>query len=275
LAEEIKKELAKDNTKYRYVFQNIEAIGVINKRLHDIVERRSKEKDFILTLGGDHGIASGSIHGLQKTYGEDLKVIWVDAHGDATHPDDYQHYHGMPTGHLLGWLKKGEVKSFDWFTPMLKKENLVYIGLRDLDRIERATLLEENIKIFTPYDIELKGGIGNVMNETLEYLKCDNHHNNPVMVSWDIDACDPSFIKGTGTKARCGLSEREAHFLLKRTFNTGNMVGLDMVEVNPLLEPNPNENREVLFGDNKSLSGTPTVVYAMEFILSGLGSRWL
>ena len=53
---------------------------------------------------------------------------------------------------------------------MLKKENLVYIGLRDLDRIEKATLIENNIKIFTPYDIELKGGIGNVMNETLDYL---------------------------------------------------------------------------------------------------------
>lgn len=41
LADEIKREIAKDNSKYKYVFQNIEAIGVINKCLHDIVHRRS------------------------------------------------------------------------------------------------------------------------------------------------------------------------------------------------------------------------------------------
>lgn len=34
-----------------------------------------------LTVGGDHSIATGTIHGLLGKY-PDLKVIWVDAHCD-------------------------------------------------------------------------------------------------------------------------------------------------------------------------------------------------
>jgi arginase len=36
-------------------------------------------------LGGDHGLATGSIAGVLKTY-PDLKVIWVDAHADINTP---------------------------------------------------------------------------------------------------------------------------------------------------------------------------------------------
>ena len=34
-----------------------------------------------MTVGGDHSIASGTIHGALRMY-SDLKVIWVDAHAD-------------------------------------------------------------------------------------------------------------------------------------------------------------------------------------------------
>lgn len=37
----------------------------------------------MLNLGGDHSVALGSIHGLLETYGDDLKIIWVDAHPDC------------------------------------------------------------------------------------------------------------------------------------------------------------------------------------------------
>lgn len=181
----------------------------------------------------------------------------------------------MPAAHVLGWIKKGDMKSFDWMTPSLKAKDLVFIGLRDLDKGEKKLLKEHNIKVYTPYDIELLGGIANVMDEALEYLECDQKHSNPIHVSWDVDGCDPSFIKATGTKSRCGISERESHFILRRIAGTGNLVSLDMVEVNPELEEDKTEVREVLHGDNKLLSGPPTLVYAMEFVLSALGAKWL
>ena len=48
---------------------------------------------------------------------------------------------------------------------------------------------------------------------------------------------------------------------------------MDMVEINPELEKI--ELREVIHGDNTLISGSPTLVYAMEFILSALGQTWI
>ena len=56
-------------------------------------------------------------------------------------------------------------------------------------------------------------------------------------------------------------------------FETGNFVGLDLVDINPKLEEE-GKNREILHGDNKLLKGTPSVVNAMELILSALGFSW-
>jgi arginase len=86
-----------------------------------------------LILGGDHSLATGSISGLLKTY-PDLKIIWVDAHGDINTPliSPSGNYHGMPAAHLLN-LFPGKVFGFEWFDsigPFLKKENICYIGLR-------------------------------------------------------------------------------------------------------------------------------------------------
>lgn len=138
-----------DNMKpYKYVLPNIEVLGCMNKRLSDLAHKKSQEGKFVLTLGGDHGLASGSIHGMLQTY-EDLKVIWIDAHGDCntveTSPSG--NYHGMPVAHLLHWIPQGTMKSFDWLQKRLKPENIVFIGLRDLD-IGEKTLLKNTISKF-------------------------------------------------------------------------------------------------------------------------------
>ena len=60
-----------------------------------------------MTVGGDHSIASGTIHGALRMY-SDLKVIWVDAHADFV---DYSstgrnshNYHGLPLAHISGLI---------------------------------------------------------------------------------------------------------------------------------------------------------------------------
>lgn len=269
-----------DETEYKYVVENAHVIGPMCHQLHDIVYQGSQRQDFNLILGGDHGLAAGSISGMLKTY-PNLKVVWVDAHGDCNTPETSPsgNYHGMPAAHLLGWIKKGDVKGFNWLNdiPILKPENIVYIGLRDIDAEEKKLLKKHNIKCYSPFDIEFAGGMGNVMKETLEYLKCDGktpETTNPIHCSWDVDGCDPSFMTGTGTRARCGLTLRESHFILQTLFNTKNLVSLDMVEVNTLLEKNT-ENREMLHGDIPTLVGQQTILYAAELILSAMGFSWL
>ena len=110
--------------------------------LSDTVYEISKKEELCLVLGGDHSIASGSMHGQLLNYGDDLKVVWMDAHADLNNIKESpsMNYHGMSAGHLLGTIKRGEIYGFEWLTKNLKPTNIAYIGLRDLDDFEREYL---------------------------------------------------------------------------------------------------------------------------------------
>lgn len=266
--------LEKDNSKvYKHNLPHIEIIGTVNKKLNEINHEQTKQGRLMLNIGGDHGLASGTITGVLRTH-PNLKVIWIDAHGDCNTPEisPSGNYHGMPVAHILGWIKKDEVKGFDWLDHYLKPENLVYIGLRDIDAGEKLLLKQHNIKFYTPFDIDDMGGIKFVMDEALNYLQATKEHDTPIYVSWDVDGCDPHYIYGTGTKARAGLTERESHYILQRIANTGNLVGLDMVEVNPSLDEI--KDREMFHGHNPLITGNLSVCHAVELTLSALGFSW-
>jgi arginase len=57
-----------------------------------------------------------------------------------------------------------------------------------------------------------------------------------IHVSFDMDACDPAFSPGVGTPVKGGLDYREAHMLMELVADSGRLVALDLVEVNPTLD---------------------------------------
>ncbi|MEJ7319340.1 arginase family protein, partial [Staphylococcus epidermidis] len=77
--------------------------------------------------------------------------------------------HGMPLRILLGEGPSDLVNLND-IQPKLKPENIVLIGMRDLDKGEREYIKAQNIKTYTMADID-KLGIETVINDTLSYLK--------------------------------------------------------------------------------------------------------
>ena len=188
----------------------------MNKALSDTVYEISRNDELCLVLGGDHSIASGSLHGQLLHYGDDLKVVWIDAHADLNNFEGSPsgNYHGMSAGHMLGTIKPGEVYGFDWLTKQLKPSNIAYIGLRDLDPFEAQYIRDKNIMHFTPYDIDNMGGIGFVMRQIENHFSIDTD-KKPVFISFDIDGMCSSFIEGTGTRVRYGLSAREIIFILQ------------------------------------------------------------
>lgn len=102
----------------------------------DAVYHAAKDGNFVLSLGGDHSIAVGTIAGLLKAR-PDVGIIWVDAHADINTPRTSHsgNIHGMVLSFLMKLEECSNVKEFDWLkhVPALKPERLVYIGLRDLD----------------------------------------------------------------------------------------------------------------------------------------------
>jgi arginase len=261
-----------DISNYKYSdVKNAQVIGGLCKKLHDMTKKSAESGNFTLVLGGDHGLATGSISGMKAAH-PDLKVVWIDAHADANTPEGSPsgNYHGMPVAHLLGWMGEGSVPGFDWFTPNLKPEDIAYIGLRDIDDFEKKMLKKHNVKVYDIDDVtEL--GIGQVMAEIIEYFNADGK-SHPIHVSFDIDGIDPMFAPQTGTRSRGGLTDREAKYILRKLVKTQQVVSMDLVEVNPLLYPD-SPVREVFHGDNKMITGTQTVCLGVELVESILGHR--
>ena len=58
--------------------------------------------------------------------------------------------HGMPVAFLMGLAKNAHsLPNFEWIKACLKPEEIVYIGLRDLDVGEKKFIKELGIKAFS------------------------------------------------------------------------------------------------------------------------------
>ncbi|WP_145388195.1 arginase [Staphylococcus capitis] len=220
--------------------RNYDEIVTVSENLSKATSEIVKKGNFPLTLGGDHSIAVGSISGISQHY-ENLGVIWYDAHGDLNVPEESPsgNVHGMPLRILAG-DGPDELVNINDFTPKVKPENIVLIGMRDLDEGERKYIKDKNIKTFTMADID-RFGIQEVIERSLEYLKSRNIDG--LHFSLDVDALDPAETPGTGTRVMGGLSYRESHFALELLNESKLVTSMDLVEVNPLID-NSNHTAE-------------------------------
>lgn len=138
----------------------------------------------------------------------------------------------MPLRILTG---EGPKELLELNSNVIKPENIVLIGMRDLDKGERQFIKDHNIKTFTMSDID-KLGIKEVIENTIEYLKSRNVDG--VHLSLDVDALDPLETPGTGTRVLGGLTYRESHFALELLHQSQSVTSMDLVEVNPLIDHN-------------------------------------
>ncbi|KAF2968657.1 hypothetical protein GQX73_g4920 [Xylaria multiplex] len=227
----------KEDPPYRNM-KNPGTASAVTQRLSEQVYSHAKEGRMVLTLGGDHSIAIGTVAGTAKAIrerlGREIAVIWVDAHADINTPEtsDSGNIHGMPVAFATGLAKEEKPEYFGWLKPenLLNVNKLVYIGLRDVDAGEKRILRENGIKAFSMFDVD-RYGIGRVVEMALAHIGNDT----PIHLSFDVDALDPMWAPGTGTPVRGGLTLREGDFICESVHLTGNLVAVDLVEVNPSL----------------------------------------
>ncbi|KAJ2345756.1 Arginase, catabolizes arginine to ornithine and urea [Coemansia sp. RSA 2618] len=218
--------------------KNPRYVAMAAKRVRDQVREHCVRGRLAVTLGGDHSIAMGTLAGSASVYGDDLCVIWVDAHADINTPEstDSGNLHGCPLSFLLGLCDPRDVdrdsSPFSWIQKCVRTDRLVYIGLRDVDAGEKRILREHRIRAFSMHDVD-KHGIGRVVEMALDHVNKDR--SRPVHMSFDVDALDPSVAPATGTPVRGGLTFREGHYICEAVAETGCLVALDLVEVNPAL----------------------------------------
>jgi len=214
------------------VMKNQSAVGEINKLVMDKIYNATSGGAFHLLLGGDHSIGCGAIAGILKAR-PDTGIVWVDAHSDINTPacSPSGNAHGMPVALNIPSLnpEPASMAGLEWLTPSLSPDQIVYIGLRDVDKHERKIIQDLGIAAYTMHDID-RHGIGLVMQEALSKLE-----GRPLHMSYDIDAVDPGDAPATGTVVRGGLTFREALYVAESVAMTGQLGSMDMVEVNPSL----------------------------------------
>jgi arginase len=217
------------------------------EKLATRVELARDEGTMPVVMGGDHSIAIGTIAGLAAHYrkaGKKLGVVWIDAHTDFNTPETTPsgNIHGMPLAVSVG-LGIPELTGLHGPSPKIDPENVVVIGARDIDPLEKKNLHDKLVRVYTMSDID-RMGIAAVVDDTISRLR---ERVDVLHVSFDVDSLDPSFAPGVGTPVTGGLQFRELHLIMETLAASGIVGSIEVVEVNPILD-NANTTAEVAVG---------------------------
>jgi len=189
-----------------------------------------------LVLGGDHSLAAGTVAGVAEYYRrrtQRIGLLWIDAHSDMNTPDTSPsgNVHGMPLAALMG-LGPAELGRIFDFSPKVRRENCVLVGIRDVDAYEKENIRKAGIEVFTMRDIDERG-MRAVMEEA---LRMAGRGTAGYHVSLDMDWIDPEDAPGVGTPVWGGATYREAHLAMEIIADHGRMLSLEIVEVNPVID---------------------------------------
>jgi arginase len=228
------------------------------KELAGTVQKTLEEGLLPVVLGGDHSIAVGTLSGVSAHYRKQEKnigYIWLDAHGDMNTPESSPsgNIHGMPLAALMGYGAP-ELVELLGFKPKVQPQNVVLVGIRDLDAQEKRLVKKSGVHVFTMRDIDERG-MREVMSEALKFAMDDTA---AIGVSLDMDFVDPSDAPGVGTPVRGGVTYREAHLAMEMIADTEAMASLEIVEINPVIDEH-----------------NTTALLGVELVCSGLGKKIL
>ena len=194
-----------------------------------------------IVLGGDHTVLWPDAAAVADVYGPgNVGVLHFDCHVDcANSVVGHNVAHGTPIRRLIE----------DEHVP---GKNFVQVGLHSFlvpDDELLGWMLKNGLRSHHMAEVE-RVGFDAVLNKAI-----DEALDGPkyLYVSIDVDVMDPSYAPGTGTPEPGGLTPREILPAIRRICHEAPVVGFEVVEVAPLLDP-----------------GITTVMNARRIILEGL-----
>lgn len=222
------------------------------KELARAVSRALEEGCQPVVLGGDHSIAIGAHAGVAAFFRkrkEKVGAIWLDAHGDMNTPESSPsgNVHGMPLAAILGYGAE-ELTRLLGFAPKVAAENCALVGVRDLDGKEKQIVRNSGVRAFTMRELDERG-MRAVMEEALARA---TQGTAGFVASLDLDFVDPEEAPGVGTPVRGGVTYREAHLAMEMIADSGRMLSLEIVEINPVVDAH---NKTAQLGVELALSG--------------------
>jgi arginase len=199
------------------------------RQIHDqladacgILRREMPEK--ICLIGGDCGTEIAPISYLNRKYGGDLMVLWLDAHGDLNSPSTTttHNFHGMPLRCLLG---DGEESLVGQCFSILSPSQVAMGGVRDLDPPEEEFIRKNRIDVLTVSDIEKDVENGSRLIGSKGF--------RDIYVHIDLDVLDSGKCPRAFCLAPDGMGTDILMTLLRDLKARFNLVGISIVELRP------------------------------------------
>lgn len=192
--------------------------------VHHLVKEIAETGTIPVVIGGDHSLMYADVVAVTDVYGKGkVAVVHWDAHFDGI-PLMFGHYltHGAMVRRLID---EGHVKG----------EHFIQIGLNSgkPGGDDVKWMRKHGIKFRFMHEVDKKGW-RKVTKEIIKELK--DMKVEYVFMSLDTDVLDPAFAPGMGTPEPGGMTVRELFPMLRAVGIATNVVGMEMVEVNPLTD---------------------------------------
>ena len=194
------------------------------EHIREVVHEVAATGTIPFIVGGDHSLMYPDVAGIVDAYGEgNVGIVHFDAHYDAgVGYGAHMISHGQPVRRLFK-------------EKLVPGENFIQVGLRGSWPSNRGFewMRENGLRYHTMVEIERNGWeatMSRVLDEALEgpeYL----------FISFDVDVLDPAYMPGTGTPEPGGLTTREVFPIVRNLCSMNQLVGFELVELNPLVDP--------------------------------------
>lgn len=193
------------------------------EHVREIVREIARTGAIPFIVGGDHSLEYPDVAALADVYGKGkIGVVHFDSHYDAGSDRAHLIDHGQPVYRII---KEGHVPG----------KNYIQVGLRangpDIKTFK--WMREQGFRYHTMVEVE-KHGWDAVMERAVQEARGSG---NKLFISFDIDVLDPAYMPGTGTPVPGGLTTREAISIVRRLCSESEVVGFELVEVAPYLDP--------------------------------------
>lgn len=177
----------------------------------------------ITTLGGECSVSVAPFSHLAARYGDDLAVVWLDAHPDCTLPESkYDGYHAMAVSHLTG---HGDPEVLEALPAVIDPSRIALAGLHGWADDEIPNVAEWGLETFTPTD--LNEGPESLL-AWLESTGCSR-----VAIHLDVDVIDSNdIVFGLGMEPE-GLTRDSVVRIIGALHEAADVVAVTVAEYVP------------------------------------------
>ena len=192
--------------------------------IHRLVKEIADAGALPVIIGGDHSLMYPDVVALTDKHGKgNVGVVHFDAHFDGV-PLVFGHYlsHGAPVRRLID---EGHVKG----------RNFVQVGLNSAKpgASDMVWMRQNEIRYHFMAEIDRKGWPAVMKAALAEALDGPKK----IFISLDFDVLDSAYMAGTGTPEVGGMTPRELLPMLRALAIQNEIVGIELVELNPIMDP--------------------------------------